>query len=166
MKAVGTEIKIHTLRLTETDRYGETDGAEVRSGRFRVGMTPVIEAGVTRHDYWPCGCIKATFRGMDTFQYFELMLKDRRLWRRDRRLSELLKGPCAFEFWTSNELLDPGHPWIHWCFPYTTWEKIGYGCYAGQSHTAHNDIRPSDFPDNETDIKNGGFWKTTVPPPS
>lgn len=163
MNTMKTEFSVVALRLTVTDRFGQHGKPLVRGGaqgfrarRFKILMSPVVKRGKTvRREGPPLQIHKFP----DTFEYFELDLKDRRLvWRRDKQLTEMLELPCAFEFWTRDE-----EAWIHWAFPYTSWEKIGRGRYEGM--TFEGSIKPDDVPDM-TEITQVGWWKTFVPPPS
>ena len=173
MKTTGLAMKVLAIRVTETDRYGEFGEVLVRGGeglrgrRFILQADPVIEPGETKNYYFDDGCLKESYRGLDKFLWFEFELKDRRIfWRRDKDLARILETPCAFELWT--HLTEEGRAtgrWIHWVFPYSTWEKVGYGRYVGRSHDTKNGIKPDDLPDTEP-ISSGGWWKTNVPPPS
>lgn len=161
----GTSFRIKALRTTalEAVRGEEVFGdALVRRYPINVTVAPVIETGETKKDYYPDGEVFARYKAPDRFKHFEFELRDRRWWwRGDRRLRDLLEVPCAFEFWTRER--KTGY-WIHWVFPKTMWEGRGFGRYDGISMTGPS-MRPEDFPDNETPLTEGGFFKTTTPPP-
>lgn len=158
--SAGITIRPTSIRVTELrgDGLGE---ALVRTYRAAISVTPVIEIGKTHYDYHECGCVRATWREMDTFKHFEFELRDKRFfWRRDLDLRQMLLVPCAFEFWAVEE----GKPhWIHWVFPKVVWRSESFGRYFGESRTGP-EIVPEDIPDQQP-LTEGGFFKTTMAPP-
>ena len=176
---VGVELKPLTLRVTQTDRYGELGASLVRRAgllrrRYKLQVTPVIEMGKTIND--PPDEVRektgaplfASYRSPDTFNHFEFGLKES-LRLSDKKLSAILESPCVLEYWTNlteyAEVSDD--TWIRWFFPYTTWERSGRGRYTGVSHESPFKVTIpfEDIPD-PTQLNNGGYWKTKTPPPS
>ena len=85
----------------------------------------------------------------------------------------------AFEFWTKHVVgsgQDGALPWIHWVFPSTSWSLADntFGEDATQvslngfsrTNTQWGDGPYGDGPPDGQDIRDGGYWKTDVDPPS
>ena len=138
----------------------------VRSRRFKIRLTPVIQEGKEHIEYLPCGCVFSRTRGPDKLKHYEIELRDARLlWRFDRDLALALEGVTALEFWTKEFVGEEWTKhWIHWVYPRTTWEKTGYGRWVGRSYDSHG-LVVDDVPDGMP-IRSAGFFKTTAPPPA
>jgi hypothetical protein len=85
----------------------------------------------------------------------------------------------ALEFWTKHIVgsgQDGTHPWIHWVFPKTVWqlgdntfeEGIAQPALNGfsRTNTQWGEGPYGDGPPDDQDIREGGWWKTAVDPPS
>lgn len=85
----------------------------------------------------------------------------------------------ALEFWTQHIVgsgQDGTYPWFHWVFPKTVWqladntfeEDIAQPTLSGFSRTNQQwgDGPYGDGPPDGQDIREGGYWKTDVDPPS
>lgn len=91
--------------------------------------------------------------------------------------------PCsdsvALEFWTKHIVgsgQDGIHPWIHWVFPMSVWqmgdntaeEDFLQTALTGfsRTNTQWGDGPYGDGPPDGQDIREGGWWKTDVDPPT
>jgi hypothetical protein len=85
----------------------------------------------------------------------------------------------ALEFWTQHVVgsgQDGTYPWFHWVFPKTVWqlsdntfeEDIAQPSLTGFSRTNQQwgDGPYGDGPPDSEDIREGGYWKTDVDPPT
>lgn len=85
----------------------------------------------------------------------------------------------ALEFWTQHIVgsgQDGALPWFHWVFPKTVWhladntfeEDIAKPSLAGFSRTNQQwgEGPYADGPPDDQDIREGGYWKTDVDPPT
>ena len=85
----------------------------------------------------------------------------------------------AFEFWTKHingSAQDSSFPWVHWVFPMTIW-SLGDTTYEeafaqpvlvgfSRTNTQWGDGPYADGPPDGQDIREGGWWKTDVAPPT
>jgi hypothetical protein len=171
VKANGVTFAVHTIRVTQVIGATPPDEAILGDVLIRRGLsatlTPVISTGKEHKDYFPCGCVRATLKEVDTFQHWEFALSFGG-WRRwlpipDRELRRILNHHCALELWTRN-VDDSGYSWIHWLFPSTSWLPDGRGRWKGRSYPGGPNIKVEDYPDFGP-LSEGGFWKTATPPP-
>lgn len=85
----------------------------------------------------------------------------------------------ALEFWTKHIVgsgQDGTYPWVHWVFPKTVWaladrsaeEDIMQPAVSGfsRTNTQWGDGPYGDGPPDGQDIREGGYWKTDIDPPS
>ena len=165
MQAEGTTFRILTLRIAEVLDGGEHGSSLIRRYPIDITLAPVIEIGETYVDPGP---LHMSFKGVDTFSHFEIMLRDRRLLRWDRRLRLMLRKWIAIEFWTlhrTDDSPDPEYPWIHWVFPMSSWKRTGRGIYEGKTMRAIKGYTADDLPAGIEPFEGAAFWKTATPPP-
>jgi hypothetical protein len=85
----------------------------------------------------------------------------------------------ALEYWTKHVVgsgQDGTYPWIHWVFPSTSWSLADntFGEDATQvslngfsrTNTNWGEGPYGDGPPDSQDIRDGGYWKTDVDPPT
>ena len=85
----------------------------------------------------------------------------------------------ALEFWTKHivgSAQDGTLPWVHWVFPKTVWqlgdntaeEDFMQSALSGfsRTNTQWGDGPYGDGPPDSQDLREGGYWKTAVDPPT
>lgn len=163
-----------------------------------IGLSPNIETGDSFTRRNGCGCPISRFKLNDVFNWFEFAFEDGAL---EPELQAMMMGletvvdgsdvigvafgsalgcdddpaAVALEFWTQHLDEDGGldldYPYIHWLFPYTSWQLA--------ENTAENDFMANalsgfsrsnarwgqgpygDGPPDGQDMRNGGYWGVT-----
>jgi len=162
-----------------------------------IGLEPNIEQGNTFTRRNGCGCAISRFKVNDIFNWFEFTFEDGAL---EPEMQAMMLGSdtitdgadvvglafgsalacdddppaVALEFWTQhldeNGGLDEFHPYIHWVFPYTSWQLGGNTAEEdfmanaltgfSRSNARWGQGPYSDGPPDGQDIRNGAYWKT------
>ena len=147
----GPSFGLCAVRVTELDDTGNVTGNfYVTNNPVSVTLTPNIETGNTFSVRNGCGCKISSFRGEDTFNWWEFTFSKGVL---DPAMEAMMLGgdiitdgsdevglnfpgglACteapqlvAFEFWTQHIVaggsgLDGTYPYIHWAFPASRWQ--------------------------------------------
>ncbi len=202
----GVSFGLCRMRVTKLDGLGnvvnEAGNSYVSDRIVSIGVSPNIETGNTFSRRNGCGCSLARFKSNDIFNWWEFQFEDGAL---EPEMQALMLGSetivdgsdvvglafgsaldcdddppaVALEFWTKHITgsgQDALHPWVHWVFPYTSWqlgdntaeEDFMANALVGFSRT--NDLWGQgpygDGPPDGKDISDGGYWKTDVEPPT